>query len=198
MVDSVPVDSVSFDQLFREARTFSYFLPKPVAPATLQAIHELLKWGPTATNAQPGHFLFLVSPASRERLKPALSTGNLAKTMAAPVTVVVAEDLQFHETLATKFPHGNAQAWFDGQAALIAETARRSSSLQGAYFILAARALGLDCGPMSGFDATQVDKEFFPDGRYRANFLINLGYGDRSRLHARLPRLTFDEACQIL
>lgn len=198
MVDSSPVDSVPLDQLFREARTFSYFLPKPVAAETLHAIHELLKWGPTATNAQPGHFLFLVSPDSRERLKPALSTGNLAKTMAAPVTVVVAEDLNFHETLATKFPHGNARAWFEGQPALIAETARRNSSLQGAYLMLAARALGLDCGPMSGFDAAKVDSEFFPEGRYRSNFLINLGYGDRSRLHARLPRLSFDEACRML
>lgn len=198
MADPVTVDSVSLAQLFREARTFSHFLPKPVLPATLQAIHELLKWGPTASNSQPGHFLFLLSPASRERLKPALSTGNLAKTMAAPVTVVVAEDLQFHETLAMKFPHGNARAWFDGQPALIAETARRSSSLQGAYLMLAARALGLDCGPMSGFDAAKVDSEFFPEGRYRSNFLINLGYGDRSRLHARLPRLSFDEACRIL
>lgn len=198
MVDSSTVDSVSLDRLFRDARTFSHFLPKPVAPETLQAVHELLKWGPTATNAQPGHFLFLLSPASRERLKPALSTGNLAKTMAAPVTVVVAEDLQFHESLATKFPHGNARAWFDGQPALIAETARRNSSLQGAYLMLAARSLGLDCGPMSGFDAAKVDAEFFPEGRYRANFLINLGYGDRSRLHVRLPRLSFDEACRIL
>jgi 3-hydroxypropanoate dehydrogenase len=188
----------ALDQLFRAARTVNVFLPRAVEPAVLRALHELLRWGPTSANSQPARFVLLVSNESRQRLLPALSRGNLEKTRRAPVTVIVAEDLRFFESLQRTFPHTNARAWFEGNPGLIDETARRNSSLQGAYLILAARALGLDCGPMSGFDAAKVDAEFFPDGRFRSNFLVNLGYGDHSALPPRLPRLGFDEACTVL
>ncbi len=195
------LDGKSLDVLFRTARTQNGFLDKPVTDDQLRQIHELMKWGPTTMNTQPARFVFLRAKAARERLRPALSPGNLDKTMAAPLTAIIAFDLRFYEHLPQVFPHNqNAINAFKGEDKL-ANTERaafRNGSLQGAYFLLAARALGLDCGPMSGFDNAKVDAEFFPDGRFKSNFLCNLGYGDPSKVMPRSPRLAFDEACKLL
>ncbi|MDE2146872.1 MAG: malonic semialdehyde reductase [Burkholderiales bacterium] len=192
------LDPAALDQAFRTARTYNKFRPEPLDDATLHALYELLKWGPTSMNSQPGRYLFLRSEAAKQRLKPALSPGNADKTMAAPVVVVVAMDSRFHEHLPEQFPALPAQAMFDGNAALAEATAFRNGTLQGAYLIVAARMLGLDCGPMSGFDAAKVNAEFFPDGRWRANFLVNLGRGDASGNYPRGPRLPFDAVARIL
>ena len=192
------LDDFALDQVFRTARTHNTFKPDPVSDATLRALYELVKWGPTSMNAQPARFIFLCSAASKQRLKPALSPGNADKTVAAPVVAIVATDTRFYEHLPTQFPSYDAKPMFEQNASLADATAQRNSSLQGAYLIVAARLLGLDCGPMSGFDAAKVNAEFFPDGRYRANFLINLGYGDASGNHPRGPRLAFETAAQIL
>lgn len=196
--DKMPLGDAALDQLFREARTYNAFQPRAVELTTLHALYELLRWGPTAANSLPARFVFLVSAEARQRLLPAMSSGNRDKTRAAPVTVIVAEDLHFYEHLARTFPHTNARAWFEGQPAAIRESARRNSSLQGAYMILAARSLGLDCGPMSGFDEAKVNAEFFPDGRQQVNFIVNLGYGDPAGLYPRLPRLAFEDSCKVL
>jgi 3-hydroxypropanoate dehydrogenase len=188
----------AFDQLFRGARTHNGWLPKAVPTELLHQIYDLARFGPTSANGSPGRFVFVTSPEAKERLRPALSAGNLEKTMAAPVVVIIAYDTEFYEHLPKLFPHRDMRSLFAGNAALIQETAFRNSSLQGAYFIIAARALGLDCGPMSGFDAAKVNAEFFPDGKWKANFLCNLGYGDPSKLFPRSPRLSFEEACRIL
>ena len=185
------------DTIFRTARTYGAFLDKPVGEATLREIYELLKWGPTSANSEPARFVFLVSHQAKERLRPALSAGNLDKTIAAPVTAIVAYDVEFHEKLPKLFPHTDARSWFAGKPELILTTAFRNGTLGGAYLIIAARALGLDCGPMSGFDNAKVDAEFFPDGKLKSNFLCNLGYGDPSKLMERHPRLSFEEACRI-
>lgn len=191
--------STTHAQVFTEARTFNKFKPDAISDDTLHQLYELMKWGPTSMNAQPGRYLFLRSEAAKQRLKPALSPGNADKTMLAPVVVIVAMDKQFHEFLPTQFPvMPSAQALFAGNAALSDATAFRNSSLQGAYLMVAARMLGLDCGPMSGFDAAKVNAEFFPDGRWAANFLINIGHGDASGNYPRGPRLPFDTAAQIL
>jgi 3-hydroxypropanoate dehydrogenase len=191
------ISDSSLDQIFRDARTHNGFSGE-VGEADLRAIYELAKMGPTTANSQPARFVFLATRAAKERLRPALSAGNLEKTLAAPITVIVAWDREFYEALPRTFPHTDARSWFAGQPALIEMTALRNSSLQGAYFIIAARALGWDTGPMSGFDNAKVDAEFFADGRWRSNFLINLGRGDPSKLFARNPRLEFDEACRVL
>ena len=193
-----PLPDPALDQLFRHARTVSHFTPDPVPLDLLRWVYELARLGPTSANSSPGRFVLLTTPAARERLRPALSKGNLDKTMAAPVTVIVAYDTEFYENLPHLFPHTDARPWFAGNAALIHEAGLRNSSLQGAYFILAARSLGLDCGPMSGFDQAKVNAEFFPDGKWKANFLCNVGFGDRSTLRPRNPRLTFEEACIVL
>ena len=191
--------SATFDQVFLAARTFNKFKPDPVSDETLHQLYDLLKWGPTSMNAQPGRYLFLRSEAARQRLKPALSAGNLEKTMAAPVVVVVANDSRFAEFLPEQFPvMPSARAMFEGNAALNEATAARNGTLQGAYLIVAARMLGLDCGPMSGFDIAKVNAEFFPDGRWKANFLVNLGHGDASGNYPRGPRLPFETVAQIL
>lgn len=195
------LDEAGRDVLFRAARTHSAWLDRPVEEAKLVELYELLKWGPTSANGQPLRVLFLVSRAAKERLRPALSPGNVGKTMAAPVTAILAYDTRFFEFLPKTFPHEpEAVSWFSGPGKenVALETAFRNGSLQGGYFILAARAVGLDCGPMSGFDRARVDAEFFPDGRWRSNFLCNLGYGDPARLPPRNPRLSFEEACRIL
>jgi 3-hydroxypropanoate dehydrogenase len=192
------LDGKALDQIFRLARTHNGFLDQPVSDAQLRAIHDLMKWGPTTANSQPGRFLFLRSKAARERLRPALSHGNLDKTIAAPVTAIIAYDLEFYENLPRTFPNTDARSWFVGKTAHVQTTALRNGSLQGAYFIIAARAVGLDCGPMSGFDNAKVDAEFFPDGRWKSNFLCNLGVGDPTKLYVRNPRLEFDEMCRIL
>lgn len=191
-----PLDSAALDQLFREAHTFSHFLPQPVPESLLRELHALARLGPTSANCQPARFVFVQSEAAKARLLPAMSSGNREKTRLAPVTMLIGQDLAFHELLPRLFPHTDARSWFTGNAELVRETAFRNSSLQGAYAMLAARALGLDCGPMSGFDAARINAEFF-GGSQQVNFVCNLGYGDRSRLHARLPRLEFDEACRI-
>lgn len=192
------ISDAALDQLFRKARTHNGWLPKPVPTRLLREIYDLARLGPTSANSSPARFVFVTSPEAKERLRPALAAGNLEKTMAAPVTVIIAYDTEFHEHLPKLFPHKDMRAVFVGNAALIQETAFRNSSLQGAYFILAARALGLDCGPMSGFDPAKLNAEFFPDGKWKANFLCNLGYGDHGKLLPRSPRLSFEEACVIL
>jgi len=192
-----PADDKVLDQIFREARTHSAWQPRPVSPATLERLYDLCKMGPTSANSSPARFVFVTSPAAKARLRPCLAPGNVDKTMAAPVTVIVGFDTEFYERLPVLFPHADARSWFVGKPTLIHDTAFRNSSLQGAYLIVAARALGLDCGPMSGFDAAKVEAEFFPDGKVKANFLINLGYGDPKALYPRNPRLSFAEACRI-
>jgi 3-hydroxypropanoate dehydrogenase len=193
-----PISSEAVDQLFREARTHSAWLPEPVPVALLGKAYELAGLGPTSANASPARFVFLTTPGAKARLQPALAPGNIEKTMAAPVTVIVAWDTEFYEKLPKLFPHADIRSYFVGNQALIDESAFRNSSLQAAYFILAARALGMDCGPMSGFDANKLNAEFFPDGKWKANLLCNLGYGDSSKLFPRNPRLDFEEAALVL
>jgi 3-hydroxypropanoate dehydrogenase len=192
------ISDAALDQLFRKARAHNGWLPKPVPTKLLREIYDLARFGPTSANSSPARFVFVTTADAKERLRPALSAGNLEKTMAAPVTVIIAYDTEFHEHLPKLFPHRDMRSVFAGNTALIQDTAFRNSSLQGAYFILAARALGLDCGPMSGFDAAKVNAEFFPDDKWKANFLCNLGYGDPSKLFPRSPRLSFEEACVVL
>jgi 3-hydroxypropanoate dehydrogenase len=193
-----PISQEALDQLFREARTHSTWLPEPLPVELLRETYELVRLGPTSANCSPARFVFLTTPGAKARLRPALAPGNVDKTMAAPATVIIAWDAEFHENLPRLFPQADMRAYFVGNKALIDETAFRNSSLQAAYFILAARALGLDCGPMSGFDADKLNAEFFPDGKWKVNLLCNLGYGDTSKLHPRNPRLNFEEAAMIL
>lgn len=195
---ATPIGKSALDQLFLNARTHSHWQNRPVSEDLLHQLYDLLKLCPTSVNASPARFIFITSSAARARLLPCLAEGNVEKTRQAPVTVIVAMDMEFHQYLPKLFPHADAQSWFTGNDAMIKSTAERNSALQGAYLIMAARSLGLDCGPMSGFDAERLNAEFFPDGRLRVNFLINLGYGEAARLYARSPRFSFDEACQIL
>lgn len=200
------------DLLFRKARTQNGWLDKRVSDELLTQIYDLMKWAPTSANSSPARFILLRTQTAKERLRPALGPGNVAKTMAAPVTVIIAYDLKFYEKLPKLFPHNPAMRdLFTNNPDLVEVTAKRNSSLQGAYFMLAARALGLDCGPMSGFDHAKVDQEFFgadkcedcneeffPEGHVKSNFLCNLGYGDASKLYPRSPRLAFSEACTLM
>ena len=192
------IDGESLSQVFLEARTFAAWLPQRVPTEKLRELYELARLGPTSANSSPARFVFLESEAAKARLLPALAPVNAEKTKAAPVTAIVAWDTEFYEKLPRLFPYSDMRSYFVGNQALAHETAFRNSSLQGGYFILAARAVGLDCGPMSGFDAAKVNEEFFPDGKWKANFICNLGYGNRSKLHPRSPRLEFDEACRVL
>jgi 3-hydroxypropanoate dehydrogenase len=207
------IDETALDTLFREARTHATWQPKPVTDQTLRDLYDVLKWAPTSANAAPARFAFLRSKEAKERLRPALAPLNVKKTMTAPVTVIVGYDMKFYEQLPKLFPHSpGMKQLFEGNPELVEATAKRNSSLQGAYLIMAARALGLDCGPMSGFDQAKVDEEFFaagkpcfgcdqeffPEGHVKSNFLCNLGYGDASKLYPRLPRLAFNEACSLL
>jgi 3-hydroxypropanoate dehydrogenase len=187
----------SLDQIFRAARTHRAWRDKPIADESLHALYELMKWGPTSANCCPARLVFVKSPAAKERLRPALDAGNVNQTMAAPATAIVAYDIEFYEKLPTLVPHVDARSWFAGNAELIRSTAFRNGSLQGAYMIIAARALGLDCGPMSGFDNARIDAAFFPGSTWKSNFLCNLGYGDPAKLRPRAPRLEFEEACLI-
>jgi 3-hydroxypropanoate dehydrogenase len=191
------LNDTALDQLFRAARTQNTFQDRPVQEAQLHALYELLKWGPTSANMSPARFVFVKSPEAKEKLRPTLSEGNLAKTMAAPVTVIVGYDEDFHEKLPYLFPHTDAKAWFDGPRENRHAAAFRNGTLQGAYLILAARSLGLDTGPMSGFDNAKVDEAFFAGTAIKSNFLVNLGYGDSGGVFARSPRLSFDEAARI-
>jgi 3-hydroxypropanoate dehydrogenase len=183
------------DRLFRAARSHNTWLDRPVSGETIRAIYELAKWGPTTANGTPGRFVFIRSAEAKQRLLPHINAGNLDKVATAPCTVIIAGDTRFHEHYSKLFPSRDMRSVFEGKDALIEDTVARSSTLQGAYLMMAARALGLDCGPMSGFDRHGLDAEFFPDGRWQSNFLCNIGYGDPQGLFPRNPRLDFDEAC---
>ena len=193
------LSEAALDQLFREARTYNAFLDKPVSDDLLREVYALAKFGPTSANSSPARIVFVKSAEAKAKLEQYLSEGNRAKTMKAPVTAIVGVDHEFYEQLPRLFPHADARSWFVGNQPMIDTTAFRNATLQGAYLIMAARAVGLDCGPMSGFDNAGVDKAFFADTpNIKSNFLINLGYGDASRdLFPRNPRLSFEEACRI-
>ena len=186
------------DLLFRKARTYYAWKPEPVSDATLHDIYENFKFGPTSLNSTPARVVFLRTEEAKARLLPALAPTNVEKSRTAPVVAIVSWDTEFYEKLPKLMPHMDARSFFVGNPALIHETAFRNGTLQGAYFILAARAAGLDCGPMSGFDQAKVNAEFFPDGKWKANFICNLGHGDASKQHPRGPRLDFEEACVLL
>jgi len=193
------LDATALDIIFRAARTHRAWDGRPVADATLREIYELMKWGPTTSNTCPARIAFVKSPAAKERLRPALDAGNVVQTMSAPATAILAFDLEFYEKMPKLSSNPHARGWFANEPEeSLRTTALRNGSLQGAYLIIAARALGLDCGPMSGFDNDKVDAEFFAGSAVRSNFLCNLGYGDPSKLGPRGPRLTFEEACAIL
>jgi 3-hydroxypropanoate dehydrogenase len=194
----MPISQPCLDQLFLKARTANGFIDKAVPATLLQEVYALASMGPTSMNTQPARFVFLSSPESRARLLPALSPGNLDKTRDAPVTVIVANDTQFYEHMPQVWHRPGAKENFEANPGLAQGTAARNGTLGGAWFIMAARALGLDCGPMSGVDLAKVNAEFFADGRLQANFLINLGYGDNSKLFDRNPRLSFEQACTLL
>jgi 3-hydroxypropanoate dehydrogenase len=188
----------ALDQLFREARTHRWWEDRQIPEEVLRAVADLAKMGPTSANSSPGRFVFVVSPEAKEKLRPHLDEGNVRQTMSAPATVIVAYDTEFYEKLSFLAPHSkDARSWFAGKPAAIEETGFRNSTLQGAYVIMAARALGLDCGPMSGFSRKGVDEAFFPGGAIKSNFLINLGYGVPQKLHPRQPRFAFEEFCTI-
>ncbi len=188
----------ALDQLFRKARTPHAWRPEPISDALLREVWELARMGPTATNSTPARILFLRSPEAKERLKPLLRPSNVEQTMAAPVTAIIGGDLDFVATLPRQFPHGDPVARYLGDEAKIERTARLNATLQAAYFILAARSLGLDCGPITGYDFAGVDRAFFPSGRIRSLLLCNIGHGDAAKLAPRLPRPTFDEVCSLL
>lgn len=184
--------------LFEDARTHASWQDRPVTEEQLRELYDLMKFGPTSANSFPIRLVFAQSPEAKDKLKPCLAEGNIEKTMNAPVTAIIAMDIAFYEKLPTLFPHADARSWFVGNDPLIEETAFRNSSLQGAYLMIAARALGLDCGPMSGFDNDAVDAAFFADTTYRSNFLCNLGYGKPEDLYPRAPRPDFDDVCNLL
>jgi 3-hydroxypropanoate dehydrogenase len=192
------LDDAALDTILRTARTHFTWTGKPILDEQLHELYDLAKFGPTSANCSPARFVFLRTHQARERLLPALSSGNVAKTMAAAVTVIVAYDPNFFDRLPYLFPHADARSWFASNAALAEETALRNGTLQGGYLIIAARAMGIDTGPMSGFDREIVDREFFAANGWKSNFLINLGEGDPSALFPRTPRLDFDEACLML
>jgi 3-hydroxypropanoate dehydrogenase len=194
------LDDKALDTILRTARSQNGWLDRPVSDAQLRAIYELLKWGPTSANTSPMRIVWVRTPEGKEKLRPALSSGNTEKTMTAPVVAIVAYDTQFFELLPKLFPHKpEAITWFKGPGTetVAATTAFRNGTLQGAYLLIAARALGLDCGPMSGFDNAKIDAAFFPDGRFKSNFLCGIGYGDPSKVYNRNPRLAFEEACTL-
>jgi len=191
-------DNASLDLIFRKARTHNGWQDKPVEDSLLEQVYDLCKWAPTSANCSPMRLVFVKSKEAKERLKPALAPGNVGKVMSAPVTAIIGHDMAFYELLPKLFPHADARAWFVGNDAMIAATAFRNGTLQGAYFMLAARSLGLDCGPMSGFDNAKVDAEFFKGTTVKSNFICSLGYGDSSKLFPRSPRLAFSEVAKIL
>ena len=194
----MPLPNDALAQLFTAARTQNGYLPTPVSDDTLRQLYGLLKFGPTAANSSPARLQFVRSDEGKAKLLGCVSAGNVAKVTQAPVTVIVGMDLDFHEKLPQLFPHADARSWFAGKPAMIQESAFRNSSLQGGYLILAARALGLDCGPMSGFDAAKMDAAFWAGTAVKTNFICTLGQGDPAKLFARSPRLAFDEACWLV
>jgi 3-hydroxypropanoate dehydrogenase len=187
----------ALEQIFTKARTHSVWLPEPVSDELLHQIYDLMKWGPTSCNCCPARIVFAKSKEAKGKLLPCLDANNVEKARTAPVTAIIAHDLEFYEQLPRLFPHVPARSWFAGNQPLIESTAFRNGTLQGAYFIIAARSLGLDCGPMSGFDNAKVDAAFFQGTSWKSNFVCNLGHGDSSKLHPRSPRLEFSEACKI-
>lgn len=189
--------NITTEQLFDNARTHNGFTAEPVSDETLKKLYELMKWAPTSANSSPARIVFVRSPEAKEKLLATVSPGNFEKTKAAPVTAIIATDMEFFEKLPKLFPHADARSWFAGNKAFAETTAFRNSSIQGGYFILAARSLGLDCGPMSGFDNAKLDEAFFAGTSIKSNFLVNLGHGDASKLFGRSPRLSFEEACRI-
>ncbi|WP_368416130.1 malonic semialdehyde reductase [Falsiroseomonas sp.] len=195
--DPTTLDDRALDQLFREARTQNKWQDRPVPDATLEEVYNLLKWAPTSVNSSPARFVFVRTPEGKAKLKQALSAGNVEKAMTAPVTVIVAHDVEFYEKLPFLFPHVDARSWFAGNQAFAEATAFRNGTLQGAYLMMAARSVGLDVGAMSGFDNAKVDELFLAGTSWKSNFLVNLGYGDPSGLFPRSPRLSFDEACRL-
>jgi 3-hydroxypropanoate dehydrogenase len=198
VMSSAALTDESLDILFREARSHNAWQDKSVSDDLLKQLYDLLKMGPTSANSCPGRFVFIKSPEAKQKLKSCLNEGNVKKSMTAPVVVIIGMDLEFYEQLPKLFPHTDARSWFVGKAEKIQETAFRNSSLQGAYLMLAARSLGLDCGPMSGFDSTKLNATFFPDGKVKSNFICALGYGDPAGLYQRGPRLDFNEAAEIV
>ena len=201
MVSTEPtrLDDDGLDLIFRHARTHNVWLPIRVSEATLREIWNVMKFGPTSANCSPLRIVFVQSPTEKERLVACMHQSNQAKTHSAPVTAILAMDLEFYEQLPRLFPHDQtARSWFAGKPEHIRETALRNCSLQGAYFIIAARALGLDCGPMSGFDADKLNAAFFADSKFKVNFVCSLGHGDATKLFPRSPRLDFDEACRLI
>lgn len=194
---NTPLDDTSLDTLFRNARSYSFWQDKPVNDEQLHQLYELMKWGPTAANSCPVRIVFVKSEAAKQKLKPCLNEGNVDKSMSAPVVAIIGMDLEFYEQLPKLFPHTDAKSWYAGKPEKIEQSAYLNSTLQGAYFIMAARSIGLDCGPMSGFDNAKMDAAFFPDGKIKSIFICALGVGDASKLFPRGPRLTFDEACLI-
>ncbi len=190
-------NQIHIEQVFENARSHCHWLPKQVSDNDILKIYNTMKHGPTSANSCPSRFIFLKSEEAKEKLKPCLHFGNIEKTLSAPVVAVIAYDLEFYEKLSYLFPHTNAKMWFEGNEQLIYETAFRNSSLQGAYLIMAARAHGFDCGPISGFDNAKLDNVFFPGSKWKSNFICNIGYGDHTRLETKHPRLPFEEACQI-
>jgi len=190
--------NVTTEQLFEDARSHNGFSAEPVPEATLRRLWDLTKWGPTSANSSPARIVFVVSAEAKARLLECMSPGNLEKTRQAPVAAIIGMDMAFYEKLPMLFPHADAKPWFEGKPEMIAATAFRNSSLQGGYFILAARALGLDCGPMSGFDAAKVDQAFWAGTTVKTNFICNLGRGDPSKIYGRSPRLSFEDACRIV
>ena len=193
-----PISKDATDQLFTLARTHSAWLNQKVTEDTLREVYELFKWAPTAANSCPARVVFVRTPEAKEKLLLCMTPGNLEKTKLAQVTAIIAEDLEFYEKLPKLFPHADARSWYVGDQSLIESTAFRNSTLQGAYLMLAARALGLDCGPMSGFDNAKLDQAFFEGTKWKSNFMCNLGYGDSSKLFPRSPRLSFEEACKFI
>ena len=191
------LDDKALAQLFSEARSYNRWQERAVSDEQLHQLYELMKWGPTAANSCPARIVFVTSEVARQRLKPALAEGNVEKSMRAPVVAIIGMDMEFYDKLPQLFPHTDARSWFAGKPDKILDNAMRNSSLQGAYLMLAARSLGLDCGPMSGFDYPKLEAEFFPGGKVKANFICALGYGSEEGLHGRGPRLDFDEACSI-
>jgi 3-hydroxypropanoate dehydrogenase len=197
-LDTKTLDAAALDQLFRRARSHNAWQQKEVPDSLLRALHDVMKWGPTSANSWPMRVVFVKSAAAKARLLPCMAPGNIDKTQSAPVVAIIGMDMAFYDRLPQLFPHTDARAWFIGNQELVNITAMRNSSLQGGYLMLAARALGLDCGPMSGFDNAKVDLEFFPGNMVRSNFICALGYGDASKVHPRSPRPEFDEVHTIV
>jgi 3-hydroxypropanoate dehydrogenase len=195
--ETTMLNDAALDTLFRNPRSHNGWLDKPVTDQQLHQIYDLIKWGPTSANCSPARIVFVQSAEAKDQLVACMAPGNVTKTKTAPVVAVIAMDMEFYEKLPQLFPHADAKSWFAGNQDLIASTAFRNSSLQGGYLIMAARAVGLDCGPMSGFDADKVNATFFAGTSVKVNFVCGLGYGDPSKLFARSPRLSFDEACRL-